>query len=104
MIGLSFLFQMKVVGASLVLRITSRDASLVSSEPAQVKAVEVPVAAPPSSAPKCRYVNAVLTTGVQASGGVSGTHATVLLENPAGERRLTGSELTQQVRMIHLQA
>ena len=60
-------------------------------------ATELPPAPVPNDVkPFCKFVNAKLC-GLSPHEGITGTQATVLLENPQGKNLLDGAGLLQQV-------
>ena len=76
--------------------ITSRDEG-----PAPETASELPPAPVPNDVkPFCKFVNVKLC-GLSPDEGVSGTQATVLLENPQGKNMLDAKGLLQQVIVLN---
>ena len=88
----SFYFSIQLKSYMLQMTITSREEG-----PGVEATTELPPAPVPNDVkPFCKFVNAKLC-GLSPHEGITGTQATVLLENPQGKNMLDGAGLLQQV-------
>ena len=77
----------------LEMTLTTRDEGSVKTAVDEL----APAPVPNDVKPFCKFVNVKLC-GLSPNEGVTGTQATVLLENPQGQNMLDATGLSQQVR------